>query len=315
MHYGITYNVDEYAFDKHWYMGSDFTSCPGRIFNKPMLPEELHNKPGSMEYRRKTVALTVASSLYEATKWWSGYHCNHTLPDPPKQSYSCTTMSNGVVSCREIKDEKAQIELIQRLRSAGLEDDHQEVCKEENNNCCNWAANGECVKNPSFMLGSCQRSCNLCGGGCREGCCPPKVALEEKKNMEEEDMDSEKDDGISPPSLQMPPPPPPINMARDDDAGKSRKREDASRVYNVESTFRDEETEEEEEVDEEEDYDDQNVTSSSLRAVYQWTTLLAFGSGAMFTLFFLKLSTPDSTRFTLQKMTRGRENKTAKGSQ
>jgi len=38
-----------------------------------------------MEYRRKTVALTVATVLYESTKWWSGYHCNRTLPDPPKK--------------------------------------------------------------------------------------------------------------------------------------------------------------------------------------------------------------------------------------
>jgi hypothetical protein len=309
MHYGITYNVDEYAFDKHWYMGSDFTACPGRIFNKPMLPEELHNKPGSMEHRRKTVALTVASSLYEATKWWSGYHCNHTLPDPPKQSYSCSTMSNGVVNCREIKDEKSQSELLERLRGAGLEEDQREECKEQNDNCCNWAANGECEKNPSFMLGSCQRSCNLCGGGCREGCCPPKVVSEEKENNVEEDEEEDENNVFSPPS-QMPPPPPPLVH----DAGKTWKREDrrtdetreGASMVNAAEVVQDEDTEEE-------DYDDQIDVASSLGffgAVFRWNTLLAFGSGAIFTLLFWPSG--DSTRRMWKKR---RGNKTEKGSQ
>ena len=176
LHYGITYNVDEYAFDKHWYMGrSDFTTCPGRVFNKPMLPEELSEEPGTVEYRRKTVALTVAQSLYEATKWWSGSFCGQILPDPPKQSYSCSKdVSNGVVLCQELKGKQAEEMLLQRLRGGGSQKTH-ESCTEISTDCCGWAATGECDNNPGFMLEKCQKSCNLCSVSCREDCCPPNT--------------------------------------------------------------------------------------------------------------------------------------------
>ena len=301
MHYGITYNIDEYAFDKHWYMGSDFTTCPGRIFNKPLSPEELSNKPGSIEYRRKTVALTVASSLYEATKWWSGYYCNHTLPDPPKQAYACNTMSNGVVSCREVKDKEAQSELLKQLRGEKLADE-KDVCKEENENCCSWAEKGECEQNPSYMLASCQKSCNLCGGGCREGCCPPKEISVESTEKEEKDKEDK-------PSrmLQLPPP-------------QSQKTE-VSSMENVQSTLggkvaRKQEKEEEGDEEEEEDYEEEAVTSSFFGAIFQLNTLFAFVLGASLTaLIFLKPSSPGSRRFGLWKAVTGRINKSEKGSQ
>ncbi len=175
LHYGITYNVDEYAFDKHWYMGrSDFTTCPGRVFNKPMLPEDLSDEPGSVEYRRKTVALTVAQSLYEATKWWSGSFCGEIFPDPPKQAYSCNKdASNGVVLCQEVKGTQAKEMLLQRLR--GETSQTHESCTETSNDCCGWAATGECDNNPGFMLANCQKSCNLCSVSCQQDCCPPNT--------------------------------------------------------------------------------------------------------------------------------------------
>jgi len=176
LHYGITYNVDEYAFDKHWYMGqSDFTTCPGRVFNKPMLPEELSVEPGTVEYRRKTVALTVAQSLYEATKWWSGTFCGETLPDPPRQSYSCSKdASNGVVVCQEVQGKQGEDMLLQRLRGETSQNSH-ESCIEISGDCCGWAATGECGNNPGFMLEKCQKSCNLCSVSCQQECCPPNT--------------------------------------------------------------------------------------------------------------------------------------------
>ena len=36
-------------------------------------------------------------------------------------------------------------------------------CADSNEACANWAASGECTKNPGFMRGSCSRSCNACG--------------------------------------------------------------------------------------------------------------------------------------------------------
>jgi hypothetical protein len=323
LHYGITYNVDDYAFDKHWYMGSDFTSCPGRIFNKPMLPEELNNKPGSVEYRRKTVALTVADTLYEATKWWSGHHCNSTLPDMPRQSYTCSTMSNGVISCREIKDKGAQSELLQRLRGGGPEVEQSEICKEDNFSCCAWAAQGECEKNPSFMLGSCQRSCNLCGGGCREGCCPLQQ-LNAKEEKEEYNPPSQKerrdDDTIRSPQVAFPVPVPPLvgesgsdvatadtNVAMLDivtarfkaraEAGKTWQWEDqrietmratGGQAARVPGSSTGGDTEEELE---ETDYD-QGMFGLP---VLQRNTLLAFVTGSLFSLFVMNV-VPSSRR-------------------
>ncbi|KAF6256843.1 hypothetical protein COO60DRAFT_1471072 [Scenedesmus sp. NREL 46B-D3] len=38
-------------------------------------------------------------------------------------------------------------------------------CEDEDSNCGAWARNGECQKNPAFMMASCRRSCKACGGG------------------------------------------------------------------------------------------------------------------------------------------------------
>ena len=38
-------------------------------------------------------------------------------------------------------------------------------CKDNNKSCSGWAANGECTKNPGYMLVNCKKSCNKCGGG------------------------------------------------------------------------------------------------------------------------------------------------------
>ncbi|KAF3432969.1 hypothetical protein FNV43_RR24071 [Rhamnella rubrinervis] len=48
-----------------------------------------------------------------------------------------------------------------------IESDDSE-CTDEDDNCSSWAASGECVKNPVFMVGSpdyygtCRKSCNVC---------------------------------------------------------------------------------------------------------------------------------------------------------
>ena len=117
----------------------------------------------------------MAQSLYEATKWWSGSFCGEILPDPPKQSYSCSKdVSNGVVLCQELKGKQAEEMLLQRLRGGGSQKTH-ESCTEISTDCCGWAATGECDNNPGFMLEKCQKSCNLCSVSCREDCCPPNT--------------------------------------------------------------------------------------------------------------------------------------------
>ena len=35
-------------------------------------------------------------------------------------------------------------------------------CSDANTGCSQWAAQGECKKNPTFMRHSCKKSCGLC---------------------------------------------------------------------------------------------------------------------------------------------------------
>ena len=38
------------------------------------------------------------------------------------------------------------------------------ACKDENERCKSWALNGECEKNPKYMLFNCSKSCGVCPG-------------------------------------------------------------------------------------------------------------------------------------------------------
>ncbi len=213
LHYGITYHVDEYAFDKHWYMGggprNDFTTCPGRVFDKPPDAAALLEDPGSLERRRKEVALVVARGLYDATKWWSREHCGKELPDPPHRAFKCSTnRDTNVVSCKELRggelsrareDERARgLRGGARARGGGggggttmtrggggiiagdgdPEGEKQTAsCGDDaGDDCCGWARDGECENNPGFMLVRCAKSCDACGDAtrCDAECCPPE---------------------------------------------------------------------------------------------------------------------------------------------
>ena len=37
------------------------------------------------------------------------------------------------------------------------------ICKDTNSNCENWAASGECERNPAWILPNCPKSCHQCG--------------------------------------------------------------------------------------------------------------------------------------------------------
>merc|ERR1719189_2943579 len=41
----------------------------------------------------------------------------------------------------------------------------QAPCTDENQNCGNWAASGECEANPAYMLVNCPLSCGVCSPG------------------------------------------------------------------------------------------------------------------------------------------------------
>ena len=107
MHYGLTFYVGEYAFDKHWYMMTDLTTCPSSLFNRPPTIDELRAggytptlDDGSAEERRVGAALTVAWGLYNATRAHAIRSCKIEQPaDPEETRYRCSTNEANVVLC------------------------------------------------------------------------------------------------------------------------------------------------------------------------------------------------------------------------
>lgn len=161
MHYGITYNVFDYAFDKHWYMATDMTSCPGKIFPKPPKLSDLPVEPGTEEYRRLDVALTVAYGLYESSRLHVIEVCGVAdPPDPPYPRYKCTMGQNNVNMCQPLRDDESPdfSAQIKALRGST-------VCEDDNANCCDWASKGECTKNSGYMAATCKAACGKCKGG------------------------------------------------------------------------------------------------------------------------------------------------------
>ena len=50
----------------------------------------------------------------------------------------------------------------------------EEACEDRNANCQNWAATGECEKNPGFMVDACRRACGVCSPA-HPPAAPPRV--------------------------------------------------------------------------------------------------------------------------------------------
>ena len=55
------------------------------------------------------------------------------------------------------------------------------MCLDKLNDCPQWAAAGDCLKNPGFMMKECPRSCDLCGEGKSSG----PVAKCENRNQQQ----------------------------------------------------------------------------------------------------------------------------------
>ena len=65
LHYGITFHVGKYAFDKHWFR--DLTTCPGKNIDYPYSLDEIaYLKSDKDKYRTSVVALYVAQTVHEA---------------------------------------------------------------------------------------------------------------------------------------------------------------------------------------------------------------------------------------------------------
>jgi hypothetical protein len=171
MHYGITYNVFDYAFDKHWYMATDMTSCPSKLFQKPPTMDELPVEPGSQEHRRLSVALSVAQGLYDATRDHAVRVCGIESPvDPERIRYRCKPNEANIVICTQKGPN--EIDPPPPPRGAGVAlrggaggaggAGGEGACADKEEACCDWAGKGECDKNADFMLLSCAKACGRC---------------------------------------------------------------------------------------------------------------------------------------------------------
>ena len=168
LHYGLTFNVLDYAFSKQWYHHFKL-ECGMTLFQRPPEPSDL--KTRGLKRRRDMDALTCAWGLYNATRNYVIERCGENNPrDAPKISYKCDTSSAGVLNCSP--REEGQEETDDTLREQLLE-----KCEDQNSMCCQWARSGECENNPGFMEESCRLSCNICETErCSPECCPPTAA-------------------------------------------------------------------------------------------------------------------------------------------
>ena len=176
LHYGVTYRIDDYAFDKHWYQGTDMTSCThGKMFEKPIKIEELTSIEGTMMRKRDEVALIVAETLYNSTKERFIDVCKRTDIDfdQPRQRYDCSLKENNILRCKPATKEEIDKIKSKQMAEDMLRGDGSGSCKDNNNQCCAWASSGECTNNPNYMSIECQLSCNLCPNTeCATDCCP-----------------------------------------------------------------------------------------------------------------------------------------------
>ena len=242
MHYGLTFYVGEYAFDKHWYMSTDMTSCPSQLFARPPTVEELRAggytpalDPGSAEERRVEAALTVGWGLYNATRAHAMRTCGIAAPkDPAETRYRCSTNEANVVLCAKKSPSEfnsppprlpsggggaglrgaggAPLVLLPPGGGAG---GGGGKCEDLEASCCGWAAKGECASNAVFMAKKCARACEKCvaPAGAPGGCTDKKPDSAPKVVVAAEDEDK------APEVVTYPPPPTPPAAEEDEEAG------------------------------------------------------------------------------------------------
>ena len=237
LHYGVTYRVDDYAFDKHWYQGTDMTSCTrGQIFEKPITIGELTSREGTMMRRRDEIALIVAETLYNSTKERALKVCKRTDLDfsKPRQRYDCSIMENNILRCKPVSKEVVERKKIEeKLRGVS----GGGSCKDNNNQCCSWASTGECTSNPNYMSMECQLSCNLCPNtACEDSCCPPeeksngssKTTVAKKtgiQNRDDDDIHSEDEYDYEATSTSLP-----SEMDKEDEEDENELREEEAQI-------------------------------------------------------------------------------------
>ena len=72
IHYGLTWNVGDYGFDKHWYKNShlDMTKCPGLLWPKPPSLDQIpfDAKENNKDYHRNEIMVEALQFMYEGLR-------------------------------------------------------------------------------------------------------------------------------------------------------------------------------------------------------------------------------------------------------
>ena len=189
LHYGLTYHVDmqatkgySWAFDKHWYQSVDMLTCPGKLFPEPPTVDDIPEKsfgPTADAWYKQSLAVLNAQALHQGLREHHQLACGDGTMAAPQKQYSCSVNpGNFVLSCREMRGTPQELEA---HRAAAKESASRGpaaaagACVDKNDGCEDWAANGECEKNPGYMRPECAKSCGLCEGGAA-GTAKPRVA-------------------------------------------------------------------------------------------------------------------------------------------
>ncbi|KAJ6833479.1 putative prolyl 4-hydroxylase 6 [Iris pallida] len=100
-----------------------------------------------------------------ATKDTSSLHVNCRVGEGEKWSATKRIFTKAFEVKKKAFDVKKKG--LEEEEAASIMSDNNE-CTDEDNNCADWAASGECQRNPVFMLGStdyygsCRKSCGVC---------------------------------------------------------------------------------------------------------------------------------------------------------
>ncbi|QDZ17981.1 peptidyl serine alpha-galactosyltransferase [Chloropicon primus] len=198
IHYGITFFVDDYAFDKHWFQ--DLTTCPGKNIDYPLTLAEIAYKKETdpRDYRRSALALYAPQILHEALEIHQRDYCHAQVSARFRHEYECAS-PQGIIMCNATTVLEGEV-LRSRIRAnegagggtkargpeAGRGGSDPEVlpasdCKDDNDLCCDWARSGECQANAPYMMDQCKASCGVCGpSSCTKAAEEPKREEEAK---------------------------------------------------------------------------------------------------------------------------------------
>lgn len=154
IHYGITFYVDDYAFDKHWF--NDLTTCPGRNIDLPLSLEEIsyqRENDGEEAFRRNSLALYAPQVIHEALEDHRRVYCNSSVASEVTQQfrhkYECEK-PRGIIQCKpasELQGEELQAEIRAnknrgKRRDGDLHKQGSSACEDTHDLCCSWAESG-----------------------------------------------------------------------------------------------------------------------------------------------------------------------------